>query len=828
MLLLGVLATAGLRLTPVSPAVADGNEAPGAPVAFRSLTAGSGHACALLLTGAVKCWGLNWAGQLGQGDTASRGAGFATMGADLATIDLGTGRTATQVAAGENHSCALLDNGRVKCWGNNYLGQLRGTSTEPVGDAPNEMGNSLPTVNLGTGRTATALAAGGDNTCAILDDGTLRCWGNNLSGQLGQGSGNALIDLGTGRTAVAVAVGGIPVPASGSHVCAILDTGDVKCWGSNGQGKLGLGDTDTRGDGPGEMGDSLPTVDLGSGRTATAISAGVRHSCALLDDGRVKCWGYNAQGQLGLGDTDTRGDGPGEMGDDLPAVDLGSGRTATSISVGEHHSCARLDDASVKCWGSNNQGRLGLGDTTRRGAGPGEMGDDLPAVDLGTGLAAEAVTTGKEHACAVLDDGSIRCWGRNQHGQLGLGDTDSRGDGPGEMGDGLPAVDVAGTGITGTVTGSNGTTVGGAVVAALSTSDYSLEVVDVAASNGTFRMSVPPGDHLLYVIAPTDSYAPGFHGAPTTITVNPGVVTTADPVLSATRGTIAGTVRDATTGNGVGGAWVAALNPTDGTFERGYTALSSGWFSISELSPGEHLLLFLDRTGAHPARFHPNVAQSPSATRLSVSAGSVTNGDATIDGQPTPTTTSSISGTVTRAGSGTSLSGIQVIALRQADFAFIRGTTTDGSGRYTLSVPSGDSYKVGFIDPTARHAMEWYNDRPAQALFSADNVPATQRANASLAALTGNITGTVTWAPSAPVAGVVAMAIGPGGIVGATTTAGDGTYRFADLAPGTYRVVFINPQTSSVMYWQGAATYDSASPLPVTAGATVVADATVS
>ena len=801
MLLAGVLAIAVLAVTPVtptSPAAADGNEAPGAPAAFRSLTAGGSHTCALLPSGAVKCWGLNWAGQLGQGDTASRGTAFATMGAELAPIALGTGRTATQVAAGENHSCALLDNGTVKCWGDNYLGQLRGRSSEPVGDAPNEMGNSLPTVSLGAGRTATALAAGGDNTCAILDDGTLRCWGSGLSGQLGQSSANGLIDLGTGRTAVAVAVGGIGVPASGSHVCAILDTGDVKCWGHNGTGGLGLGDTADRGDDAGEMGDNLPTVDLGTGRTATAIAAGVRHTCALLDDGQVRCWGANAQGQLGLGDTVSRGDGPGEMGDALPTVDLGAGRTATSVSAGDHHSCARLDDASVRCWGYSSRGQLGLGDTTARGGSPGEMGDALPAVDLGTGLAADAVTTGKEHACAFLDDGSIKCWGRNQYGQLGLGDTTSRGDGSGEMGDDLPPVDVAGTGVTGRVSGSDGTVVGGAVVAALSTSDYTLEAVSLATDNGTFRMSVPAGTHLLYVISSTDSYAPGFYGAPTPITVPPGVVTTADPVLAVTRGTIAGTVRDASTGSGVAGAWVAALNPADGTFERGAVALSSGWFSLGGLRPGEHLLLFLDRTGAHPARFHPNVAAAPDATRLDVVGGATPNGDATVDGQPIPAPASYVRGTVTRAGSGTALSGIQVIALRQADFAFIRGTTTDGSGRYTLNVPSGDSYKVGFIDPTARHAMEWYNDRAAQALFSADNVAATQSANASLAPLLGSITGTVTWAPSAPLRGVVAVAIGPAGITGATTTAADGTYTFADLVPGTYRVLFINPQTSSV------------------------------
>ena len=99
------------------------------------------------------------------------------------------------------------------------------------------------------------------------------------------------------------------------------------------------------------MGDSLPTVALGTGRTAVAITAGNYHTCALLDDGSVKCWGYNDYGQLGLGDTADRGVGAGEMGDSLPAVALGTGRTAVAITSGSYHTCALLDDASVKCWG---------------------------------------------------------------------------------------------------------------------------------------------------------------------------------------------------------------------------------------------------------------------------------------------------------------------------------------------------------------------------------------------------------------------------------------------------------------------------------------------
>ena len=128
-------------------------------------------------------------------------------------------------------------------------------------------------------------------------------------------------------------------------------------------------------------------IDLGTGRTATAIAAGNFHTCAILDNSSIKCWGRNDSGQLGIGDTGNRGDGSHasglvQMGDRLPIVDLGAGRTARAISAGDRHTCAVLDNASIKCWGSNTAGELGLGDTNNRGDGSGEMGDILPVISL--------------------------------------------------------------------------------------------------------------------------------------------------------------------------------------------------------------------------------------------------------------------------------------------------------------------------------------------------------------------------------------------------------------------------------------------------------------
>jgi len=535
----------------------------------KALATGAYHACAILDNGSVKCWGANGSGSLGVGDVNHRSAGASEMGNALATVDLGSGRTATAVTAGGGYSCAILDNGSVKCWGNNVYGSLGLGDVVNRGDVSGQMGDRLPNVNLGTGRTALTIAAGVGHTCAILDNGELKCWGLNNYGQLGLGDRNSrgdaagqmgdslpAVDIGTGHTVHGLALGNY-------QTCVLLENATLKCWGYAGFGAIGSADANSRGDSPGEMGDGLATVSLGTGRTVQSVVAGGNHTCAILDDGSVKCWGYNAQGQLGLGDTALHGDEAGEMGDGLSAVDLGTGRTAkrlvatyintcaeldngqvkcwggayvgmlgvgpsdargdqpgdmgdslpsfnlgsgrciksfgsgfafhygcalldndnvkcwggnsygqlgidrssnvgdepgdagaprlsyvslgTGVSVvhvgaGDYHSCALLSNGSVKCWGANLYGTSGLGDTARHDGRASYLGNNLPAVNLGSGRTAIALYVGAEHSCAVLDNGSLKCWGRNNHGQLGLGDTDDRGDNPGEMGDALPAV----------------------------------------------------------------------------------------------------------------------------------------------------------------------------------------------------------------------------------------------------------------------------------------------------------------------------------------------------------------------------------------------------
>jgi len=431
-----------------SPAFGDVATAPAGSGrgAAATLAAGNQHTCALLSTDTVKCWGRNDSGQLGYGDTNNRGDNAGEMSDLLPVVDLGTGITASAVAAGDFHSCALLDTAEVKCWGDNRSGQLGYGDTNNRGDNPAEMGNALPTVDLGTGRTVVAIAPGDFHTCALLDNGSIKCWGKNLDGQLGYGDtnnrgdnagemGNALptIDLGTGRTATAISAGD-------GHTCALLDNGTLKCWGESKLGQTGHGSKLSLGDNPSEMGNALPAVDLGTGRTATAMTAGDFHSCAILDNGTLKCWGKNIYGQLGYGDTNNRGDNAGEMGNALPTIDLGTGRTAVAVTAGFGQTCAVLDDATLKCWGRNSTGQLGYGDTIDRGDNPGEMGNALPTIDLGVGRTAVTVTTRHSHICVLLDNSDVKCWGDNSFGQLGVGNTSPLGDAAGEMGANLAPV----------------------------------------------------------------------------------------------------------------------------------------------------------------------------------------------------------------------------------------------------------------------------------------------------------------------------------------------------------------------------------------------------
>jgi len=412
----------------------------GGPTVTR-MVAGAHYTCMPLGTGQLKCWGENTPGKLGLGDLISRGAAPGAMGPLLPAVDLGPGRSAAVLAAGITHTCAILDSGQVKCWGENNFGKLGLGDTGIRGDVPGEMGAALPPVDLGPGRTALRLALGHFHSCAILDNGQVKCWGTNgANGELGLGDllgrgaapgqmGVALpaVDLGPGRTAVGIAAGV-------SHTCAVLDNAQLKCWGFNLNGQLGYGDTTSRGSAAIQMGAGLPPVDLGAGRTALQVAAGAYSTCARLDNGSVKCWGLNDEGQLGLGD------GIQRTAPASAVADLGPGRTAASLTAAFRNTCVRLDTGTVKCWGRNFYGQLGIGDTMPRGNVGAQMGANLPSANMGAGRSIVEVAIGVDHLCARLDDDTVKCWGYGPLGALGYGDVQTRGDFPNEMGANLPVV----------------------------------------------------------------------------------------------------------------------------------------------------------------------------------------------------------------------------------------------------------------------------------------------------------------------------------------------------------------------------------------------------
>ncbi|MEP7311784.1 MAG: Ig-like domain-containing protein [Pseudomonadota bacterium] len=441
------------------------------------IAAGGYHTCARLDgvdNGKVKCWGSNQYGQLGRGDTVAVGDGVGgAMGSAIAPIVFGTNLVAVDIEAGENHTCARLQNSStgadagVKCWGRNGDGQLGLGDILNRGDAGGEMGNALPALNLGG--VALEVAAGALHTCARLSDGSVKCWGRNESGIVGVGTSFAAnpnylspsvpVPLGTGLTAVGIAA------TSGFHTCArLVNAGGayagVKCWGDNSWGQLGQGDVLSRGDNLNPMGNAVPAINFGTGLKALQLVVTSGHTCALLDNATVKCLGNNWYGQIGTGTTHPAtncvqanacmGDVPGETGIGLPVVDLDGTLTPVELAAGDRQTCARFTTGKVKCWGWNFYGQLGLGNVLTRGDDPGEMGVNLPFVNLSSTLVAVELSAGAFHECAVLSNGGVKCWGYNQTqspqsgqgGELGLGNTDNRGDGVGLMGDSLPLVDL--------------------------------------------------------------------------------------------------------------------------------------------------------------------------------------------------------------------------------------------------------------------------------------------------------------------------------------------------------------------------------------------------
>lgn len=358
-------------------------------------------------------------GQAGSGGRAGSGGG-GEAGAPTRVVHL---------ALGYRHSCAVLSSGSVRCWGDGSYGTLGYGNTQNIGDDENPA--SAGDVNVGG--AVSALGAGLYHTCAVLGTGHLRCWGFGTPGQLGYGNTGDIGDDETPASAGNVDVGGpiVEVAAGSEHTCGVLASGTVRCWGVCENGMLGNRCTQTIGDN--ETPASADPVDVGG--PVVQIGVGASHVCALLVNGRVRCWGSGSRGQLGYGNTATVGDDetPASVGD----VDIG-GR-AVQLAVGVYHNCALLGSGAVRCWGAAFYGALGYGNTT-------DIGDDetpASAGDVNVGGPVTQLVAGYYFTCALLATGAVRCWGLGESGQLGHASTENIGDNenPASAGD----VEIGGT-----------------------------------------------------------------------------------------------------------------------------------------------------------------------------------------------------------------------------------------------------------------------------------------------------------------------------------------------------------------------------------------------
>ena len=282
--------------------------------------------------------------------------------------------------------------------------------------------------------------AQGEITCALFDNQSIRCWGKNLEGQLGLGhtddQGDEANEMGEYLNAVNLDGNVASLAASQLSVCVLLSTFEVKCWGYALNGQLGYEDTINRGDSANQMGEYLPFLNLGSGLQVKDLSPGANHICLTTFQDQSKCWGRNNAGQLGYGDALDRGDGPSEMGNYLPFLNVGSGLEVSSFALGESSTCAILSTpSSIKCWGYNMQGQLGQGDVNARGDGGNEMGNYLPPINLPTGFEVSSIHSGFNHFSAISTTGNLITWGNNDYGQLGKGNADIIGNDFSEMGD---------------------------------------------------------------------------------------------------------------------------------------------------------------------------------------------------------------------------------------------------------------------------------------------------------------------------------------------------------------------------------------------------------
>lgn len=398
----------------------------GGAATWKSLSAGEQHACAIQSDGSLWCWGENDQGELGTSDADPRTVPT-RIGADVAAD-----KTWTAIAAGWRHTCGVRS-GQLWCWGANDFGQLGDNGAVPSISFPKRIGTSASFVTV---------AAGDGHTCAVLGDKTLACWGDGAAGQLGLGDG-ALATGASTPTPVPGAMQWAEVAASGINTCGRTTGGALYCFGDNRYGQVGDGTfvqrsspasvagggtwaqvalgfretcaTSASGQGSCWGQNSDGSIGAGTGGEAdapievassgfTQLATGARHQCGIKTDASLWCWGANGDGQLGIGVDGGFRDAP---------TRVAGGGTWSSVTAGDHSTCGIQTDGALLCWGVSFHGELGLGDE-------GSAVHDAPT-PVASGGTWSRVSTRLWHTCGVQTDGTLWCWGLSSAGRLGLG-----------------------------------------------------------------------------------------------------------------------------------------------------------------------------------------------------------------------------------------------------------------------------------------------------------------------------------------------------------------------------------------------------------------------
>nr|WP_282452770.1 hypothetical protein [Lysobacter sp. CAU 1642] len=341
------------------------------------VTGGWQHTCVLTVDGAVKCWGSNLEGQVGDGGELDQLTAVDVVGLESGVL---------AISAGLRHTCALIDDGSVRCWGRNDNGQLGDNTLED---------RRTPVTVQGLPEAAISVSAGRESSCVIGMSNTAYCWGDNAFGQLGNG------DFTDQPLPVAVSGLGASVTALSNHdslhACAIA-AGAVFCWGRNDNGQVGDNSTTNR---------NAPVLVSGLTSGFDQVDVGAFHSCARFVGSGLKCWGRNLFGQLGDGNT--------VLTQPTPVTVSGFSTDPQQIALGHDHSCALLDGGGVRCWGLND---------SRFQGGTGSSGNSTIPVDVsGLTSGVSSIGVGHNHGCAKLPDGTLQCWGENNFGMLGDGTT---------------------------------------------------------------------------------------------------------------------------------------------------------------------------------------------------------------------------------------------------------------------------------------------------------------------------------------------------------------------------------------------------------------------